>query len=154
MHPSTHPPAPPSTRPPTPPQTDAIFKHFEKHYSHKKWFVIADDDTWFHLHRLARVLRSFDPAEAVYLGERYGYAHNGQGMGPYDYVTMGGGMAMSKAALLLRNNECEDCTCGAPDTYDDMQVGKWFTRHLMGKVLTVHEEGFHQVRLARPSNTH
>ena len=129
-------------------KTDAILKHFAKHFGSRKWFVIADDDTWFNLPRLLEVLRSLDPSQPIYLGERYGYAHNGQGMGPYDYVTMGGGVALSKAALTARN-ECTECSCSAPDTYDDMQMGKWFTSRL--GVAAVHEEGFHQ---AAPEHYH
>lgn len=130
-------------------KTDAIFKHFEKHFADRTWFVIADDDTWFHVPRLLQVLASYDGAsDPIYLGERYGYAHNGQGMGPYDYITMGGGMAMSRPALLQRNGNA-DCSCIAPDTYDDMQVGKWFTSRL--GIKAVHEEGFHQ---ANPDHYH
>jgi hypothetical protein len=79
--------------------------------------VISDDDGLFNIEQLFKVLKSYDYNEKLYIGERYGYAHNGQGKGPYDYITMGGGMAMSKAALVERN-ECErrgDCVCKTPD---------------------------------------
>ena len=122
---------------------DAILKHFEKHFSDRKWFVVADDDTLFNTAELFRVLNSHDHSKAIYLGERYGYAHTGRGEGTYDYVTTGGGMAVSIAALKLRNKCAADakCECAAPDTYDDMQLGRWMAQL---SVPAVHEEGFHQ----------
>ena len=54
---------------------------------------------------------------------------------------------MSKSALLARNNDPE-LTCVEPDTYDDMQVGRWMSRL---DIKAVHEEGFHQ---ARPEGYH
>merc|ERR1711990_1035674 len=71
----------------------------------------------------------------------------GTGQGTYDYVTMGPGMAMSRPALLARNSNPE-LKCAAPDTFDDMQVGRWMTQ---AGISAVHEEGFHQ---ARPDQYH
>ena len=61
--------------------------------------MIADDNTLFYLPRLKAVLGSYDAAEAIYLGERYGYGRVGRGRGGYDHVAMGGGVALSRAAL-------------------------------------------------------
>eukprot|EP00937_MAST-01D_sp_MAST-1D-sp2_P005470 g5470.t1 len=51
-------------------KTQKILEMFNRDYGSKKWFVIADDDTLFYLPRLKTVLDSYDPAEAIYLGER------------------------------------------------------------------------------------
>lgn len=122
---------------------DAILKHFEKHYADRKWFVVADDDTLFNTAELFAVLNSHDHSEPIYLGERYGYAHTGRGEGTYDYVTTGGGMAMSIEALKRRNKCARDgkCDCASPDTYDDMQLGRWMASL---SIPAIHEEGFHQ----------
>jgi hypothetical protein len=129
---------------------DAILKHFGKHFGDRKWFVVADDDTLFNIPELFKVLNSHDHTKAIYLGERYGYAHTGTGEGTYDYITTGGGMALSKEALRKRN-ECDSdgkCKCHAPDTYDDMQLGRWMA---LLEIPAVHEEGFHQ---APPATYH
>ena len=62
-------------------------------------------------------------------------------------------MAMSRAMVekFVAGFADGSVRCSAPDTFDDMQVGKWFTRYLKQKVLTVHEDGFHQ---SAPENFH
>ena len=117
-----------------------ILEWFLATHPNKKWFVIADDDTLFYLPRLKTVLNSYDPAEALYVGERYGYGRIGVSEGGYDYVTMGGGVALSREAL-KRKLKCRHCSCPSDDMYDDMMMGRWF--HDI-EINAAHEEGFHQ----------
>ncbi|XP_029375387.1 beta-1,3-glucosyltransferase isoform X2 [Echeneis naucrates] len=102
------------------------------------WLLIVDDDTLISLPRLRRLLRCYDPKEAVTLGERYGYnlVQNG-----YSYTTGGGGMVLSKVAVskLLSSG----CRCYSDDAPDDMVLGRCFTS--LGVPIT-HNPLFHQAR--------
>ena len=94
---------------------------FQKHYPEKKFYVINDDDTLMNIDALLRVLNSYDHTKPYYIGERYGQGHTT--WPGYDYVTMGGGVALSRAALKMRNR-CSSCKCSSPDTPDDMMFGE------------------------------
>ncbi|KAK2171440.1 hypothetical protein NP493_1065g01034 [Ridgeia piscesae] len=107
-----------------------------------KWLIIVDDDTLLSVPRLRRLLACYDPTEPVALGERYGYAVNtGQG---YDYITGGGGMVFSQAAVhtLVEGN---DCRCGVPNSPDDMHLGMCLKRF---HIPLTHSPLFHQARPA------
>merc|ERR1719223_1473404 len=93
------------------------------------------------------VLDSHNDSKAIYLGERYGWNHNEQYDYGTNYVTTGGGMALSGRTLALLQ-ECKSCSCSSPNAPDDMTLGSWC------KSLSIpitHEEGFHQ---AEPHNYH
>jgi len=107
---------------------------------------VTDDDTLVSVPRLLDVLGSHDDRNAIYLGERYGWAHREEYDGR-NYITTGGGMALSARALALLQ-ACEACTCHTPNSPDDMTLGSWFTGL---QVQAIHEEGFHQ---AEPHNYH
>jgi hypothetical protein len=55
------------------------------------------------------------------VGERYGRLQCGESCGN-DYVTMGGGVALSAALVEAVLERCEGCKCPAPDVPDDMEV--------------------------------
>lgn len=115
----------------------------------KRWYVITDDDTLLNVPRLLRVLDSYDDQLPGYLGERYGWAHKEQQQGT-NYITTGGGMALSGPAL-ERWADCHrrgECRCNAASSPDDMALGNWM-KNL--KVQAMHEEGFHQ---SEPKNYH
>ncbi|MED6268694.1 Beta-1,3-glucosyltransferase [Characodon lateralis] len=70
-------------------KTFAILRRFLSEAMPKvDWLLIVDDDTLISLPRLRRLLRCYDPKEAVSLGERYGYGLMQNG---YSYATGGGG---------------------------------------------------------------
>ena len=123
----------------------ALLKTLAKRWPSKKWYVVVDDDTMMSTPRLLDLLRTYDPSKPVYLGQRYGYGHTG-GAHPQgaDYVTMGGGMAMS-GTMLTRILACEDCYCPTPNQPDDMRVGSWVDAEL-GLPIS-HEDGFHQAEM-------
>ncbi|XP_059207421.1 beta-1,3-glucosyltransferase [Centropristis striata] len=109
------------------------------------WILIVDDDTLISLSRLRRLLRCYDPEEAVVLGERYGYSllHRG-----YSYTTGGAGMVLSHVAVsrLLASS----CRCYTDDAPDDMVLGRCFTS--LGVPIT-HSPLFHQARPCDYSET-
>lgn len=89
------------------------------------------------------------PLEAVsplYLGERYGYGlTGGNGSGGNEYVTMGGGVVLDRAAVQLVV-QCIDsgrCSCPPDGTADDMLLGLWAQEV---QVPLLHSRGFHQER--------
>ncbi|XP_047462135.1 beta-1,3-glucosyltransferase [Mugil cephalus] len=102
------------------------------------WLLIVDDDTLISLPRLRRLLRCYDPKEAVSLGERYGYGLVQNG---YSYTTGGGGMVLSRRAVsrLLSSG----CSCYTDDAPDDMVLGRCFTSL---RVPITHSPLFHQAR--------
>jgi hypothetical protein len=61
-----------------------------------------------------------------------------------DYITMGGGMAMSHQ-MLKEVVECDECYCPSANMADDMMVGHW-VGHELNYPLS-HEEGFHQAQM-------
>lgn len=101
------------------------------------WLYVADDDTIVSAYRLHRLTACYDPSKPVFIGERYGYNLNKRG---YPYITGGGGMLFSKAAV----DEWKklECKCPTPDSPDDMMIGMCYTNH----VPIVHSNLFHQAR--------
>eukprot|EP00933_Yihiella_yeosuensis_P060137 TRINITY_DN6216_c0_g1_i1.p1 TRINITY_DN6216_c0_g1~~TRINITY_DN6216_c0_g1_i1.p1 ORF type:complete len:522 (+),score=65.35 TRINITY_DN6216_c0_g1_i1:34-1566(+) len=127
----------------------AILKWLGRSHLDKRWFVVTDDDTLLNVPQLLKVLDSHDDSKgqkSIYLGERYGWAHREERSGT-NYITTGGGMALSKSAL-MELAQCTGCFCDPPNTPDDMSLGQWF-RSL--DVAAIHEEGFHQ---SEPHNYH
>ncbi|XP_071767913.1 beta-1,3-glucosyltransferase [Centroberyx gerrardi] len=104
------------------------------------WLLIVDDDTLISLPRLLRLLRCYDPGEAVSLGERYGYGlvHSG-----YSYTTGGGGMVLSRVAVSRLVSS--GCSCYSDDAPDDMVLGMCLTSL---DVPITHSPLFHQARPA------
>uniref|UniRef100_A0A4W3K529 Beta 3-glucosyltransferase a n=1 Tax=Callorhinchus milii TaxID=7868 RepID=A0A4W3K529_CALMI len=102
------------------------------------WLVIVDDDTLISIPRLRTLLSCYNPKEAVFLGERYGY---GLGTGGYSYITGGGGIVFSREAVkqLLTSG----CHCYSNDAPDDMVLGMCFNS--LGIPVT-HSPLFHQAR--------
>ena len=88
--------------------------------------------------RIHRLTACYNPEEPVFIGERYGYNLNSHG---YPYITGGGGMLFSRAAV--EKWKKLGCKCPAPDTPDDMMIGLCFHN---GGVPIVHLNNFHQAR--------
>ncbi|XP_023272334.1 beta-1,3-glucosyltransferase [Seriola lalandi dorsalis] len=120
-------------------KTFAIFRRFLSDAVPKAdWLLIVDDDTLISLPRLRRLLRCYDPKEAVSLGERYGYNLVQSG---YSYTTGGGGMVLSRVAVSRLVSS--GCRCYSDDAPDDMVLGRCFTS--LGVPIT-HSPLFHQAR--------
>uniref|UniRef100_A0AAQ5ZTV8 Fringe-like glycosyltransferase domain-containing protein n=1 Tax=Amphiprion ocellaris TaxID=80972 RepID=A0AAQ5ZTV8_AMPOC len=120
-------------------KTFAILRRFLSQTLPKAdWLLIVDDDTLISLPRLRRLLRCYDPTEAVILGERYGYGLVQKG---YSYSTGGAGMVLSRTAVsrLLSSG----CSCYSDDAPDDMVLGRCFTAL---RVPITHSPLFHQAR--------
>ncbi|XP_064620646.1 beta-1,3-glucosyltransferase-like [Lineus longissimus] len=123
-------------------KTHAILKRAFNHpeISKKDWLVIADDDTLFSIPRLQKVLACYNPTEPVALGERYGYGTSvGRG---YDYITGGGGMVFSRAAVKLLMGS-GGFRCPSNDSPDDMLLGMALQE--LG-IPATHSPLFHQAR--------
>ncbi|XP_041656481.1 beta-1,3-glucosyltransferase isoform X3 [Cheilinus undulatus] len=120
-------------------KTFAILRRFlSKAVAKADWLLIADDDTLVSLPRLRRLLRCYNPKEAVILGERYGYSLVQNG---YSYTTGGGGMVLSRVAVSLLLSS--GCGCFSDDAPDDMVLGRCFTAL---RVPITHSPLFHQAR--------
>uniref|UniRef100_A0A3P9JPF9 Beta 3-glucosyltransferase b n=1 Tax=Oryzias latipes TaxID=8090 RepID=A0A3P9JPF9_ORYLA len=120
-------------------KTFAIVRRFWSQAATKAdWLLIVDDDTLISLPRLRRLLRCYDPEEAVSLGERYGF---GLMQGGYSYTTGGAGMVLSRTAVsrLLSSG----CGCYSDDAPDDMVLGRCFT---FLRVPIIHNPLFHQAQ--------
>nr|XP_022912660.1 beta-1,3-glucosyltransferase [Onthophagus taurus] len=106
-----------------------------------RWLVIVDDDTILSVNRLRELLSCYNHQSVIALGERYGLnvAFSSQG---YNYITMGGGLVLSKklVELLL---EPGACTCPEQPQPDDMYLGICLA--LLGIDIT-HSSLFHQAR--------
>nr|XP_043897178.1 beta-1,3-glucosyltransferase-like isoform X2 [Solea senegalensis] len=119
-------------------KTFAILRRFLSEAVPKTdWLLIVDDDTLISLPRLRRLLRCYDPREAVSLGERYGFGLVRNG---YSYITGGGGIVLSRVAVsrLLSSG----CRCYSDDAPDDMVLGRCLTS--LGVPIT-HSPLFHQI---------
>lgn len=120
-------------------KTFAILKRFVSNaVPEVPWLMIVDDDTLISIPRLQRLLSCYDPSEAIFLGERYGY---GLSTGGYSYITGGGGIVFSREAVkrLLHSG----CSCYSNDAPDDMVLGMCFSG--LGIPVT-HSPLFHQAR--------
>ncbi|CAB1348445.1 unnamed protein product [Coregonus sp. 'balchen'] len=104
------------------------------------WLLVVDDDTLISLPRLQMLLSCYDPSEPVCLGERYGY---GLSQGGYSYITGGGGMVFSRAAVVRLL--ASDCKCYSNDAPDDMVLGMCL--NALGLPVT-HSSLFHQVPIS------
>ncbi|XP_077996496.1 beta-1,3-glucosyltransferase-like [Glandiceps talaboti] len=123
-------------------KTFYIFQHFKDDPWLKKipWLVITDDDTILSVSRLQRLLSCYNPDEPVFLGERYGFGHTKSGWG-YDYITGGGGMIFSRAAVIAMLEQ--NCKCRSDADPDDMIIGSCIKR--IGHTIT-HSPFLHQAR--------
>ncbi|XP_060911039.1 beta-1,3-glucosyltransferase isoform X2 [Labrus mixtus] len=120
-------------------KTFAILRRFlSQAVPRADWLLIVDDDTLVSLSRLRRLLRCYNPKEAVSLGEKYGYGLVQNG---YSYTTGGGGMVLSRVAVSRLVSS--GCGCFSDDAPDDMVLGRCFTS--MGVPIT-HSPLFHQAR--------
>ncbi|XP_035523071.1 beta-1,3-glucosyltransferase [Morone saxatilis] len=120
-------------------KTFAILRRFlSKAVPKADWLLIVDDDTLISLPRLRRLLRCYDPKDAVSLGERYGYGLIQNG---YSYTTGGGGIVLSRAAVSRLVSS--GCSCYSDEAPDDMVLGRCFTS--LGVPIT-HSPLFHQAR--------
>ncbi|XP_074529196.1 beta-1,3-glucosyltransferase [Halichoeres trimaculatus] len=120
-------------------KTFAILRRFLSNAVPKaNWLLIVDDDTLISLPRLRRLLRCYDPKEAVSLGERYGFGLVQNG---YSYTTGGGGMVLSRVAV--STIVFSGCGCFSDDAPDDMVLGRCLTS--LGVPVT-HSPLFHQAR--------
>lgn len=102
--------------------------------SPKKWFFRADDDTSVNLSRLRDLLARYDPDQALFIGQVYGYQER-------PYLTGGAGVVLSRGALRKWAACGENCRCPSLDYFDDMFIGTSFEK--LG-VEFVNEPGFHQ----------
>ncbi|XP_038215958.1 beta-1,3-glucosyltransferase isoform X1 [Zerene cesonia] len=107
-----------------------------------KWIFLADDDTILGVRRLCEVLSCYrGGGDVTVLGERYGYGYgkpDAAGKG-YDYITGGGGTALSAGAARLLAR----CACAAPHAPDDMSLGACALRL---RAPLAHSPLFHQAR--------
>ncbi|XP_017773923.1 PREDICTED: beta-1,3-glucosyltransferase, partial [Nicrophorus vespilloides] len=116
-----------------------INREIENRNSDIRWIFIADDDTILSVSGLRALLGCYDSGDAVALGERYGYGMSAPGAG-YDYITGGGGIAISRPLLSRLALNCSCPTASAPD---DMYMGLCLKE--IGTVIT-HSPLFHQAR--------
>ncbi|XP_056417846.1 beta-1,3-glucosyltransferase isoform X2 [Hyla sarda] len=122
-------------------KTFAILERFLKsNLLHVRWLVVVDDDTLISLPRLQKLLSCYDCNEPVLLGERYGYGLGARG---YSYITGGGGMVFSRAAV--KEFIDSKCRCYSNDAPDDMVLGMCASG--LGISVT-HNPLFHQARPA------
>ncbi|XP_061484443.1 beta-1,3-glucosyltransferase isoform X1 [Rhineura floridana] len=120
-------------------KTFAILERFLNHSPDTTpWLVIVDDDTLISISRLQKLLSCYDPSEPVIIGERYGY---GLGSGGYSYITGGGGMVFSRAAI--QRLFASKCRCYSNDAPDDMVIGMCFSGL---RIPVTHSPLFHQAR--------
>lgn len=100
-------------------KTIAILQHFLTLPSEPKFLVLVDDDTILSAARLAQLLACYQEEDSPFiLGQRYGYQV--AAMRGYNYITGGGGIIFSRSAV----EEIASCACPAPDTPDDMHLGR------------------------------
>ncbi|XP_011189333.2 beta-1,3-glucosyltransferase [Zeugodacus cucurbitae] len=102
------------------------------------WLVLADDDTLLSIPNLCTLLGCFNHTNNIYLGERYGFHHNINN--GFNYITSGGGVAMSLPAVRKLIGHCH---CNHPQDADDMLLGMCFTNL---DVPIIHSQQFHQLR--------
>ncbi|KAG8584922.1 hypothetical protein GDO81_004826 [Engystomops pustulosus] len=122
-------------------KTFAILERFLKsNLKNVRWLVVVDDDTLISLPRLQKLLSCYECNEPVFLGERYGYGLGARG---YSYITGGGGMVFSKAAV--KEFIGSKCRCYSNDAPDDMVLGMCASG--LGISVT-HSPLFHQARPA------
>nr|XP_036232400.1 beta-1,3-glucosyltransferase isoform X2 [Bactrocera oleae] len=112
--------------------------HEQDENTHIHWLVLADDDTLLSIPNLCALLGCFNHTDDIYLGERYGFHHNIKN--GFNYITSGGGVAMSLPAVrkLLAH-----CHCTHSQDADDMLLGMCFTNL---DVPIIHSQQFHQLR--------
>ncbi|XP_076107082.1 beta-1,3-glucosyltransferase-like [Mytilus galloprovincialis] len=125
-------------------KTMAIINRFDSRPEFKgyTWLLIADDDTIINLKRLRKLLACYDSKEPIHLGERYGYNVAKYRWG-YDYITGGGGMLLSRAAVdIMKKNNLINCNTN--ESPDDMTLGMKLKG--IGVPLT-HTIYMHQARL-------
>jgi UDP-glucose:O-linked fucose beta-1,3-glucosyltransferase len=106
-------------------------------------FVIVGATSPFPVYSVARLrqlLSCFHSSKPVAIGERYGYNVQRSLQG-YNYITGGGGMVFSLAAVHLIAASSY-CKCPSNSTPDDMFLGICLDR--LGITLT-HSPLFHQV---------
>ena len=122
-------------------KTLAILEHFSKMEDTMKYLVIVDDDTILSVSRLAQLLSCYSQDESFLLGQRYGYmAATGQG---YNYITGGGGMVLSRSAVLRLLAPPTPCSCPAENTPDDMHLGRCAMR---AEIPVLHSNRMFQAR--------
>ncbi|XP_026478271.1 LOW QUALITY PROTEIN: beta-1,3-glucosyltransferase-like [Ctenocephalides felis] len=104
-----------------------------------KWIILADDDTILSVSRMRELLSCYNHTKSSVIGERYGYVlHSKEG---YNYITGGGGMALTVSLLEKILNKCK---CPSPKSPDDMLLGLCLTR--LKDVEIIHSPYFHQAR--------
>eukprot|EP00090_Calanus_glacialis_P021613 TRINITY_DN3334_c0_g1_i1.p1 TRINITY_DN3334_c0_g1~~TRINITY_DN3334_c0_g1_i1.p1 ORF type:complete len:487 (-),score=162.14 TRINITY_DN3334_c0_g1_i1:112-1572(-) len=104
-------------------KTLAILHHFLELESKPSLLVLVDDDTVFSVARLTQLLACYQEEEDPFiLGQRYGYMV-ATGVG-YSYITGGGGIIFSRAAVEQLLSLDSSCSCPKPDTPDDMHLGR------------------------------
>uniref|UniRef100_T1PKK8 Fringe-like glycosyltransferase domain-containing protein n=1 Tax=Musca domestica TaxID=7370 RepID=T1PKK8_MUSDO len=124
-------------------------RHYHQHLnqsggkkSHQiRWLLLTDDDTLLSVSGVCQVLGCYNSMDEIYLGERYGYRlHAPDG---FNYITGGGGIALSVPAL---RRIVQHCSCPTPSAPDDMILGSCL--HTL-QMKALHSAHFHQ---ARPSD--
>ena len=104
------------------------------------WLVIADDDSIIGLSALLKLLNCYKPNVPMVLGERYGFGLlSDYG---YAYITGGGSMVLSRAAVEAWVEK--GCACPNFDSPDDMVLGQCFSYNV--GVPVTHSPRFHQAR--------
>lgn len=121
-------------------KTMAIIHKFFYNFPKRQWLVIADDDTLLSVERLLKMLSSYNASIPTLMGEVYGYkAHLGDDGSAY--ITGGGGMVLSRAAVVAMVTVGYQCPY---DSFpDDMFLGS--VAKQLG-IYIVHSAAFHQAQ--------
>jgi len=104
------------------------------------WFVYFVIFLYSSVNRILDIVKQFNSSLPLAIGERYGY--NLQKDSGYNYLTGGGGVILSRAAIMKYSKKI--CPCPSPKTPDDMYLfGVCFKRM---DIQMVHTPLIHQVR--------
>lgn len=96
----------------------------------------------FSVYRVQQLLSCYDSSHPCAIGERYGY--NLQSENGYNYITGGGGIVLSKAAVFKFWKAEKMCSCPSGSTPDDMFLLGVCLHRL--NITLVHLPRFHQVK--------
>lgn len=118
-------------------KTDAIIRNFD--FKKFKFLVVLDDDTIIGKESLINLLRCYNHKVPMLIGQRYGF--NLQNKFGYNYITGGGGMIFTSAAVELYKSS--GCQCPDNSSPDDMVISNCLEDN---NGFIVHEPSIHQAR--------
>lgn len=118
-------------------KSDIIIRNFD--HESFKFLIILDDDTIIGKEKLLKLLSQYNHKIPMVIGQRYGF--NLQNNLGYNYITGGGGMIFTSAAVKLYKQS--GCKCPDLTSPDDMIISNCI-EHNNGFI--VHEPSIHQAR--------